>query len=146
MRNVLPLLLPVSFVLGSSAAFAQSPPAAAAEVTADKPAAKVVAKAPKKVTSLFNGKDLSGWKPDVPLKDTDPNASDSFIVRDGVLVSLGVPKGHLISDAAFKDYRLEVEYRFPGKAGNCGVLVHSVEAARALQDVPAIHRSADAKW
>jgi hypothetical protein len=82
-------------------------------------------------TSLFNGKDLSGWKADVPLKDTKPDAPDSFIVRDGKLVSLGEPRGHLISDAVYQNYKLTVEYRFAGKAGNCGVLVHA-STPRAL--------------
>jgi hypothetical protein len=38
---------------------------------------------------------------------------------------MGKPEGHLVSDGAYRDYRLEVEYRFPGKGGNCGVLVHA---------------------
>jgi hypothetical protein len=88
------------------------------------------AEAPKK-TSLFNGKDLTGWKADVPKKDTDPNAPDSFIVRNGMLVSMGEPRGHLITTSIHQNYRLEVEYRFPAKAGNCGVLVHS-STPRAL--------------
>ena len=46
-------------------------------------------------------------------------------MRNGLLVSKGEPRGHLLTDAAYRDYRLEVEYRFPGKAGNCGVLVHA---------------------
>jgi hypothetical protein len=87
----------------------------------DTPAAIV----PDKVTPLFNGKDLAGWEADVPAKDKDPNAPASFVVRDGMLVSKGKPEGHLVSTAAYRDYRLEVEYRFPGKAGNCGVLVHA---------------------
>ncbi len=74
---------------------------------------------------LFNGKDLSGWTSDVPKADKDPNIAPSFKVRDGKLVSMGNPKGHLITDGVYKDYRLDVEYRFPGKGGNCGVLVHS---------------------
>jgi hypothetical protein len=61
----------------------------------------------------------------VPAKDTDPNAPPSFVVRDGLLVSKGEPRGHLLTDASYRDYRLEVEYRFPGKGGNCGVLVHA---------------------
>jgi len=80
---------------------------------------------PRAVTKLFNGKDLSGWTADVPAKDTDPKAPPSFLVRNGRLVSMGEPRGHLVTDAAFRDYRLEVEYRFPGKGGNCGVLVHA---------------------
>ena len=87
---------------------------------------------PARAIQLFNGRDLSGWKPDVPTKDTNPGAPDSFIVRDGMLVSLGTPRGHLLSESEYRDYRLEVEYRFPGKPGNCGVLVHATRL-RALE-------------
>ncbi len=80
---------------------------------------------PDRVMPLFNGKDLSGWTADVPARDQDPSAPASFVVRGGLLVSLGTPPGHLVTDAAFRDYRLQVEYRFPGKGGNCGVLVHA---------------------
>ena len=76
-----------------------------------------------KTTSLFNGKDLNGWHVDVPHRDDHPDAPATFIVRDGMLVSLGQPAGHLISDATYENFRLEVEYRFAGKPGNCGVLV-----------------------
>jgi hypothetical protein len=30
-----------------------------------------------------------------------------------------------LTDAAYRNYRLQVEYRFAGKPGNCGVLVHA---------------------
>jgi hypothetical protein len=75
--------------------------------------------------SLFNGQDLTGWHADVPEMDKNPEAKSPFIVRDGKLVSLGTPGGHLITDEEFENYRLEVEYRFAGKPGNCGVLVHA---------------------
>jgi len=75
--------------------------------------------------SLFNGKDLTGWTSDVPKADKNPDIQPSFIVRDGKLVSLGNPRGHLVTNKSFENYKLTVEYRFPGKAGNCGVLVHS---------------------
>jgi len=81
--------------------------------------------------SLFNGKDLSGWHVDVPAADTSPRLRNPFLVRNGMLVSLGEPRGHLITDSSFRDYRLEVEYRFPGKPGNAGVLVHA-STPRAL--------------
>src|SRR5262245_58278264 len=58
---------------------------------------------PDKSMSLFNGKDLSGWKPDVPEKEKNPAAPDSFIVRNGMLVSLGTPLGHLTTTAAYRD-------------------------------------------
>jgi hypothetical protein len=89
---------------------------------------------PDRLIPLFNGKDLSGWNPDVPARDKDPNVPDSFIVRDAMLVSLGVPRGHLLTEASYRDYRLEVEYRFPGKPGNCGVLVHA-SRLRALSSM-----------
>ncbi len=75
--------------------------------------------------ALFNGKDLSGWTTDVPQADTDKTIAPSFIVRDGMLVSMGKPQGHLVSNEAFSDYTLTVEYRFPKEGGNCGVLVHA---------------------
>jgi hypothetical protein len=80
---------------------------------------------PDKVALLFNGRDLTGWKADVPARDQEPNLPDSFIVRNGMLVSMGEPRGHLLTDGSYRDYRLEIEYRFPGKGGNCGVLVHA---------------------
>ncbi|MCW3091278.1 MAG: hypothetical protein JWP81_2347 [Ferruginibacter sp.] len=85
----------------------------------------------QKTVSLFNGKDLAGWHTDVPAMDTNTNAKSPFIVRDGMLISLGTPGGHLITDKIYTNYRLEVEYRFAGKPGNCGVLVHS-STPRAL--------------
>lgn len=75
--------------------------------------------------ALFNGKDLAGWHADVPALDTDADGKQPFTVRDGLLVSLGTPGGHLITDDAFENYRLETEYRFAAKPGNCGVLVHA---------------------
>lgn len=81
--------------------------------------------------SLFNGKDLTGWHIDVPEMDKNQNARNPFIVRNGMLVSLGTPGGHLITDAVYKNYRIEIQYRFAAKPGNCGVLVHA-STPRAL--------------
>jgi hypothetical protein len=83
-----------------------------------------------KPVSLFNGKDLTGWHMDVPSLDNNPQGTKPFIVRDGYLVSLGTPGGHLITDKSYQDYRLVVEYRFPAKPGNCGVLVHASKPRR----------------
>ena len=81
--------------------------------------------------SLFNGRNLDGWHVDVPAMDKDPAAVNPFIVREGMLASLGKPGGHLITDAIHENYRLRVEYRFAGTPGNCGVLVHA-STPRAL--------------
>jgi hypothetical protein len=85
----------------------------------------------RKSVNLFNGKNLKGWHVDVPDMDKDPNVRNPFIVRDGMLVSLGKPNGHVITDEVYRNYRLDVEYRFPGEPGNCGVLVHA-STPRAL--------------
>ncbi len=84
--------------------------------------------------------------------DSIPDARIPFVVRKGMLVSMGTPEGHLITDARFENYRLEVEYRFPGTPGNCGVLVHA-STPRALYkmfpksiEVQMMHENAGDFW
>jgi hypothetical protein len=84
--------------------------------------------------SLFNGKDLKGWHVDVPAMDLKPDTINPFIVRDSLLVSLGTPGGHLITDSVYQNYRIVAEYRFSKTPGNCGILVHS-SAPRALYEM-----------
>ncbi|MDH4057607.1 MAG: DUF1080 domain-containing protein [Cyclobacteriaceae bacterium] len=105
----------------------------------------------KKPIQLFNGKDLSGWHVDVPAMDTTAVQSP-FIIRNGMLVSLGTPPGHLITDAVYENYNLEVQYRFAGKPGNCGVLIHA-STPRALYkmfpksiEVQMMHENAGDFW
>ncbi len=87
-----------------------------------------------KPVSLFNGTDISGWHVDVPEMDTNSSARNPFIIRNGLLVSLGKPNGHLVTDKEYSNYRLQVEYRFAGAPGNCGVLVHA-STPRALYEM-----------
>jgi hypothetical protein len=101
---------------------------------------------------LFNGKDLNNWYSDVPDLDKDPKLRYPFIIRDGKLVSLGTPEGHLLTKESYQNYRLEVEYRFAGKPGNCGVLVHA-STPRALYamfpksiEVQMMHANAGDFW
>jgi hypothetical protein len=106
---------------------ALSAPALAARgdrVSAAQAAAGADVQSPATLVHLFNGKDLAGWTPDVPARDADPTGPPSFVVRDGKLVSLGTPGGHLLTNGRWRDYRLEVEYRFSAKPGNSGVLIH----------------------
>ncbi len=102
--------------------------------------------------NLFNGNDLRGWHIDVPALADDPSLQVPFLVRKNMLVSLGNPNGHLITDSTYGDYRLEVEYRFPGAPGNCGVLVHASDP-RALYgmfpksiEVQMMHENAGDFW
>jgi len=124
--------------------------------------------------SLFNGKDLSGWTMDIPVRDIagpedeaiikngviviDTHQSEwwksipSFIVRDGLLVSLGNPGGHLITEKEFSNYELIVEYRFSKTPGNCGVLVHASTPRRLYKmfpqsvEVQMMHENAGDFW
>lgn len=76
-------------------------------------------------TSLINNVTLEGWHMDVPDLEKDSSLRIPFIIRNEMLVSLGTPQGHLITNKEFENYKLEVEYRFPGEPRNCGVLVHA---------------------
>ena len=92
---------------------------------------------PQAPLPLFDGVSLAGWHTDIPAADTGGEIAPSFVVRDGLLVSMGTPQGHLITDAAYADYRLVVEYRWPGEPGNCGVLVHASTPRRLYGMFPA---------
>ncbi|MCW5515250.1 DUF1080 domain-containing protein [Muriicola sp. Z0-33] len=102
--------------------------------------------------SLYNGRNLEGWHVDVPAMDSIADAINPFIIRDGLLVSLGTPQGHLITDAVYKNFRLDLEYRFAGEPGNCGVLVFA-STPRALYkmfpksiEVQMMHKNAGDFW
>lgn len=106
----------------------------------------------QKSIELFNGKDLSDWHADVPDMDKDSTLKTPFIIRDGKLVSLGTPGGHLITNASYQDYALEIQYRFAGTPGNCGALVHA-STPRALYkmfpksiEVQMMHENAGDFW
>jgi hypothetical protein len=73
------------------------------------------ASAPKwdKPIQLFNGKDLTGWKPD------KPNPASEWKVIDGNLVSPGHGP-ELINQRKFEDFKLHIEFNC-GEKANSGV-------------------------
>ncbi len=76
---------------------------------------------------MFNGRDFAGWE----LR-TDPAAviADVFkVLPDGVIESTGKPSGFLATQASYRNYRLHVEWRWTGKPGNGGVLLHVSDGA-----------------
>jgi len=101
---------------------------------------------------LFDGKSLEGWHMDVPELEKDSSIRKPFLVRNGMLVSLGTPNGHLLTDKEYENYRLEVEYRFAGEPGNCGVLVHASGSRNLYQmfpksiEVQMMHENAGDFW
>ncbi|MYM22223.1 DUF1080 domain-containing protein [Duganella sp. FT135W] len=71
---------------------------------------------------LFNGRDFSGWE-----LQTTPAASlvDVFqMLPGGVIASAGKPPGFIATRESYRNYKLHVEWRWPGKPGNGGVLLH----------------------
>ena len=82
-------------------------------------------------TSLFNGKDLTGWIPVLLMEDgsskkyleTEIGEQSTFSVRDGMLYSTGVPNGYIRTGDVFDNYVFRVEARFQSR-GNSGVTVH----------------------
>lgn len=81
---------------------------------------------PSAPLALYNGRDLDNWYADLPSGDPKEAV---WTIRDGILYCTGRPGGHLITDTAWKDYRLEVEWRWPpgSNGGNNGVLVHTTD-------------------
>lgn len=69
-------------------------------------------------SSLFNGRDLIGWH----RVNCAPN---TFTVRDGMIVSTGVPTGVMRTDRQYENFELELEYRHMRTGGNAGLFVWS---------------------
>jgi hypothetical protein len=81
---------------------------------------------------LFNGKDLSGWMPFIwdyraGKQDTTTPTDVVWTVTDGNLICKGRPVGYLRSEKEYRNYKLELEWRWPAGSigGNSGVLVHA---------------------
>lgn len=90
----------------------------------------------KRVTEkreLFNGKDLSGWYKYLTGYGRDNDPKGVFTAKDGVISIHGLGNGCITTQEAFRDYRVQVEYRWVGKsyhgrAWKChdsGLLFHS---------------------
>jgi hypothetical protein len=104
--------------------------------------------------SLFNGKNLDGWKVKITGYDLNDNFGNTFRVEDGILKvsyenydKFNGRFGHIFYDGTFSHYILRVEYRFvgeqcPGGPGwafrNNGIMAHgqSAESMKKDQDFP----------
>jgi hypothetical protein len=78
---------------------------------------------PDKPIELFNGKDLSNWTYDIGGQDTKP--ADVYRVEDGIIKNNGRPSGVMRTKQTYRDYEIEVQWRWPKKGGNSGLLIHS---------------------
>ena len=70
---------------------------------------------------LFNGKDFEGWQ--MHLKDADVDPQDVWEVRDGAIWCKGEPFGYMRTKKEYGDFKLVVEWRWPEKPSNSGVLL-----------------------
>jgi hypothetical protein len=75
-------------------------------------------KAPEGFTSLFNGKDLTGWKVN---KGGNPKV---WGAEKGLLYVQGSGGGWLMTEKEYSDFELRLEFKMPEK-GNSGVALRS---------------------
>lgn len=66
-----------------------------------------------RVIELFNGKDLSGWKP------RHEEAKNGWQVREGALANVS-PGNDLMTERLFNDLKLRAQFRYP-KGSNSGI-------------------------
>jgi hypothetical protein len=66
-----------------------------------------------KPVELFNGKDLTGWKPQFA------DMKNGWIAQDGLLVN-AKPGNNLLTKRTFDDFQLHAEFRYP-KGSNSGI-------------------------
>jgi len=76
-------------------------------------------------TSLFNGQNMDNWKPYLENPDVDP--ATVWSVQNGLLRCEGRPSGYIRTTEDYSNYNLHVEWRWPEKPSNSGVLLHMSE-------------------
>ncbi|MCD6175789.1 MAG: DUF1080 domain-containing protein [Planctomycetes bacterium] len=76
-------------------------------------------------TSLFNERNLDNWT--FHLKNSDIDPATVWSVQDGVLRCEGKPSGYIRTTEDYSNYKLHVEWRWPEKPSNSGVLLHMSE-------------------
>jgi len=84
---------------------------------------------------LFNGKDLTGWKP------RSAQTKNGWIVRDGLLVN-ATPGNDLVTEQKFTDFQVHAEFRYP-KGSNSGIYLrgrYEVQIEDNYGDEPDSHK------
>lgn len=79
---------------------------------------------PIREVKLFNGLNFDGLR--VYFEDESIDVSDIFQPGDGLLRATGRSRGYVRSNTPYADYKLQLEWRWPSKPGNSGVLLHVV--------------------
>jgi hypothetical protein len=68
---------------------------------------------------IFNGKDLSNWN--FVLEDDSVPTSHVFSADEGIITVKGEPLGYMYTRKKYRDFTLELEYRWANEASNSGV-------------------------
>lgn len=76
---------------------------------------------PTETVELFDGESLAGWTSDL---NDGAAMTDVFSVEAGILKDAGRPAGVLRTIQSYRDYELELQWRWPDRGGNAGLLVH----------------------
>lgn len=78
----------------------------------------------KGYTSIFNGKDLSGWV----------GRLDGYEVIGGAIVCKPGAGGNIFTEATYQDYAVRMEFKLP-PAGNNGLAIRSPDARRYVMEI-----------
>lgn len=71
--------------------------------------------------AIFNGKDLSNWE--FVVKDNAVPAEQVYLVENGVIRVMGEPFGYMYTREKYRNFELELEYRWADGESNSGVFV-----------------------
>lgn len=71
--------------------------------------------------AIFNGKDLSNW--DFVIEGNTVPAEDVYMVDNGIIRIMGEPLGYMYTKKKYRNFTLELEYRWAGEESNSGVFV-----------------------
>ncbi len=74
-------------------------------------------------TTLFNGKNLDGWK---IFTSNKLDTSMTWRVADGKIICTGEPRGYIMTEKEYDNFHLTLEWRWPGEPGNSGVLLRTI--------------------
>jgi hypothetical protein len=90
-------------------------------------------------TELFNGRDMSGWRPQFWPQFSD--VKNGWLVRDGLLTN-AVPGNNLLTLRKFTDFKLYAEFRYP-PGSNSGIYLrgrYEVQIEDNFGDEPDSHK------
>jgi len=73
---------------------------------------------------LFSGHDFAGWEYINTSAAAIEVATVCTLGPDGVIAAAGKPSGYITTTRSYANFRLHAEWRWPGRPGNGGVLVH----------------------